>query len=144
MYDFVTGIKKWFTGFYKLLDSVAKHLLQNKAVLLPWACKVFVETYTGSVNMVDLHLELGESIVQFSSRWLLHQLIVYLNSYMLYKCTHKKFGIMLYRKGIDVLLSLSWALGSQEATVHNRSEPTAKQISSVKQPVNSHLCPVYC
>jgi len=37
---------------------------------------------------------------------------------------------MLYRKGIDVLISLSWALGSQEATVHNKSEPKAKQISS--------------
>ena len=49
----------------------------------------------------------------FTSKWLLYQLIKYLNSYMLYKCVHKKFGTILYHKGIDVLVSLSWALSSQ-------------------------------
>ena len=37
-------------------------------------------------NLVELSLELGESNVQFSSRWLLYQLIVYLDS-------HNKFEI---------------------------------------------------
>jgi len=27
---------------------------------------------------------------------------------------HKKFGAMLYRKGGDILTSLSWALGAQD------------------------------
>ena len=31
---------------------------------------------------------------------------------MLYKCMHKKFGTILYRRGDDILTSLSWALGS--------------------------------
>ena len=112
---------------------VAKHLLQKKAILLPWVCQVFLRAYgmnyTGSVNSVELSLELGESNVQFSSRWLLHQLIVYLDSHMLYKCVHKKFGTILFRKGIDVLISLSWALGMSD-TGENCSEPTTKQHSS--------------
>ena len=86
-------------------------------------------SYTGSVNSVELSLELGESNVQFSSRWLLHQLIVYLDSHMLYKCVHKNFGTILFRKGIDVLISLSWALGMSD-TGENYSEPTTKQHSS--------------
>ena len=52
---------------------------------------------------------------------------------MLYKCIHKKFGIILYRKGIDILISLSWALGSLEATDYNKSEPTAKQSLSTTE-----------
>ena len=32
---------------------------------------------------------------------------------MSYKCIHKKFGTILYRKGGDPLISLSWALGNQ-------------------------------
>jgi len=58
-------------------------------------------------------------MVTFSGRWLLHQLIGYLDSYMLCKCVRMKFGTILYRKGVDVLVSLSWALscqGVQEST----------------------------
>ena len=31
--------------------------------------------------------------------------------HMKYKCIHKKFGTILYHKGSDLLVSLSWALG---------------------------------
>lgn len=54
----------------------------------------------------------GEGTVKFSSRWLLNQLFVYLSPYMSYKCVHMKFGTILYRKGVDLLTSLSWALGT--------------------------------
>ena len=61
---------------------VAEQLLQQKAVLLPQASQVFLQAYgvnhTGSIKSVELNLE----VVQFSSRWLLNQLIVYLSSYM--------------------------------------------------------------
>ena len=68
--------------------------------------------YIDSIKSVKLILEFDESVVTFSSRWLLDQLIVYLNCYMLYKCVHMKFGTILYRKGIDPLVSLSWALSA--------------------------------
>ncbi len=35
---------------------------------------------------------------------------------MEYKCIHKKFGIVLYRRDGDLLTSLSWALGSSNNT----------------------------
>ena len=94
---------------------VAENLIQRKAVLLPWACQIFLQAYcndqTGSTS-TQLTLEVGESSVRFTSQWLLNQLILHLNQYMLYKCMHKKFGTILYRRGGDILTSLSWALGS--------------------------------
>ena len=95
---------------------VANHLLLQKAVLLPWACNVFLQSYEQSAvscTSTKVTIETGDSSVMFTSKWLLYQLIKYLNSYMLYKCVHKKFGTILYCKGIDVLVSLSWAPSSQ-------------------------------
>ena len=68
--------------------------------------------HTGSIKSVELNLEVGEGTVQISLRWLLNQLIVYLSPYMLYKCVHMKFGTILYCKEVDLLTSLSWALGT--------------------------------
>ena len=99
---------------------VANHLLQEKAVLLPWACKVFLKSYeseyAGSVTSAKVTVETGDGTVIFSARWLLHKLIEYLNCYMLCKCVHMKFGTILYRKGVDVLVSLSWALSTQSTS----------------------------
>ena len=106
---------------------VAKHLLVGKAVLLPWVCTIFLESYgwtdSGNVNSLELSLELGETSVQFSSRWLLHQLIVYLESYLLYKCVHKQIGTILYRSGVDPIISLSWALSTLQASNSCYNEP---------------------
>ena len=96
---------------------MAKQLLLEKAVLLPWACKVFLQSHDPStLKSTRVTIETGESKLLFSGKWLLHQLISYLNSYMLYKCVHKKFGTVLYRKGGDILASLSWALGVQDSS----------------------------
>ena len=79
---------------------VAEHLVQNKALLLPQVCRVFLEAYgvlyTDSIKSVDLTLEVGENKVKFSSRWVLNQLIIHLNPYVQYKCIHMKFGIVIY------------------------------------------------
>ena len=94
---------------------VAKYLLAQKAVLLPWVCHVFLQVYNvqyTDINSVQVSLELKDSSVQFSSRWLLHQLIVHLDAYMMHKCVHMKYGTVLYRKGADILATLSWALST--------------------------------
>ena len=42
---------------------------------------------------------------------------------MLYKCMHKKFGTVLYRREGDILTSLSWVLDSlytNKETTYNR------------------------
>jgi len=78
---------------------VAKHLLPQKAVLLPWACHIFLQAYgmqyTGDVKSVQVNLEMRKYSVQFSSRWLLHQLIVYLDAYMMHTYVHMKYGTVL-------------------------------------------------
>ena len=52
-------------------------------------------------------VEVGDSSDNFSSHWLLHQFIIYLDVYMVHKCMHMKFGMILYRKGADILATLS-------------------------------------
>ena len=70
---------------------------------------VYGVPHFGSIKSVDLTLEVGVSVVKFSSRWLLNQLIN-LHPYMQYKCVHMKFCTVIYHKGGDLLTSLSWAL----------------------------------
>ena len=111
---------------------VAEQLLQQKAVLLPQASQVFLQAYgvnhTGSIKSVELNLEVGEGTVQFSSRWLLNQLIVYLSPYMSYKCVHMKFGTILYHKGVDLFTSLSWPLGTALQLQAHASEEDGENI----------------
>ena len=59
-------------------------------------------------------LEGAEGTVTFSSKWLLRQLVGYLHTHMDYKCVHKKFGTILFKKKGDLLISLSWALDRSE------------------------------
>ena len=76
---------------------VANELLQNKALLLPNVSRLFFEQYGANPHdMYSLQIEVGENIVKYSSRWLLHQLITELGIHLCYKCVHKKFGVILY------------------------------------------------
>ena len=120
----------------KTVIYVANQLLVEKAVLLPWACQVFLDAYdiqhTGSIKSAKVTIETGDSSIMFKSEWLLHQLITYLNCYMSYKCVHMRFGTILYRKGIDIMVSLSWALSAIPFPNHT-CEPyttTTKQTSN--------------
>ena len=113
---------------------VARNLLMEKAILLPWACKVFLQAYdtefAGSIKSAQVKIDIGDSCLLFTSKWLLNELITHLNSYMLYKCVHMKFGTILYRRGVDLLVSLSWALSANsptEDTVVKHVTPTTKQ-----------------
>ena len=60
---------------------VADHLMQQRTVLLLNISQVFLNEYGGPLmGAVDLILEVGDCTVKFSSRWLLHQLIIYSTS----------------------------------------------------------------
>ena len=76
-------------------------------------------SHSGSIASVELNMEVGDSTVKFSSRWMLNQLIIYLDPYMEYKCVHRKYDTMLFRRGSDLLTSLSLALGALSTKVHN-------------------------
>ena len=67
---------------------------------------------SGVSNPSQLYLEVGDSEVQFSFRWLFHQLIMYLHRYMKYECIHKRFGVVLYQWGRDLLQSSEAKVGS--------------------------------
>ena len=104
---------------------VARYLLVQKAVLLLWVCQIFLNTY--GIQCDGFTLEVGESNVMFSSRWLLHQLIFYLDFFMMHRCVHMKIGIVLYCKGSDLLVALSWALSSSQTPLW--SEPNEQQLT---------------
>ena len=121
---------------------VAKHLLAQKALLLPWVCQVFLNAYTGDMNSAQVSLEVGDSTVQFSSRWLLHQLITFLDVYMMHKCIHMKFGTVLFRKGGDILTALSWALSTPPSTnqypeTHCQNPDTNKTLKEASIIINN-------
>ena len=82
----------------------------RRALLLPQCVMVFLGSYSPAKDNDDLYLELGDGIIKFSSRWLLHQLITYLQPYMNYKCVTNKIGTLLYARDSDLLKRLSLAL----------------------------------
>ena len=64
---------------------VASEILHNRAVLLLHVASVFIVA-NGSTSAVisqqPVCLEVGEGIIDFSTRWLLNQLIVYLQQHI--------------------------------------------------------------
>ena len=116
---------------------VAKELLPQHALLLPHVSTIFREVYQCSEASLseDLLLEVGEGTIKFTAQWLLNQLVVYLHRYMSFKCVHKKVGTLIFRKGGDTLVSLSWAMGKQKVCTHDEAilEKRSHNISSTEQ-----------
>ena len=110
---------------------VADEIMHERAVLLPSVSKVFLAAYTtDSETDSNVHvLEVGEGTVKYTTRWLLNQIILHLQSFITYKCIHRKFGTIIFRKGGDILTSLSWALGrmqlkdSEDGYIININQP---------------------
>ena len=105
---------------------VAEQLLQNKAILLPRVCANFLKVYSSLTKSNDQpYLNVEETTIKFSARWLLQKLVMHLKQHLSFKCIHKKYGTLLYRTGGDVL---SWALGAKSSepecsyTVHSKSD----------------------
>ena len=97
----------------KTVLFVADEILHQRAILLPKAWQVFTKAYLSPATTTNqLQLETSDSTIKITSQWLLHQLILYLQAHLSYRCIHRKFGTILYRTGGDLLTSLSWALGS--------------------------------
>ena len=96
-----TGISQLTKAILTTVLYVAKEILPQNAVLLPEASDVFIEAFLlpGASSSADLHLDLEEGTIKFTSQWLLSQLLIYLNKYINYKCIHKRFGTILFWKG---------------------------------------------
>ena len=90
---------------------VVQEFINQRAVLLPNVSKMFCQVYDPEHIDTNLQLEVSEGTFTFTSKWLLNQLIVHFQDHIKHRCIHKKFGTVLYHKGSDLLVSLSWALG---------------------------------
>ena len=108
---------------------VAKHLQHHEALLLPNVSAYFLDLYCGDgewSNEVPVELEVSDGTANFTHKWLLHLLIIYLQPYMQYKCVFRKIGTLICPRDGDPLICLSWALHQQNKH---------KQQSRVQPPV---------
>ena len=115
---------------------IAREFVSQRAVLLPNISKMFCQEYDQENIASDLHLEVSEGTITFTSKWLLSQLILHFQDHIKYKCSHRKFGTVLFHKGSDLLVSLSWALGRvHENTIHDpyTHNPPTNQLSVVME-----------
>lgn len=133
-----TSTDKLTRSILSTVIIVAEHILDEKAVLLPQISQTFLEIHeippTRTAN-----LEVGDTNIKFTSKWLLHQLLLYLHPYMVCKCVHRKFGTMLLRKGGDMLVSLSWALGSSHQPTNTSNDQKMHVIEEAGDIINDLL-----
>ncbi len=118
---------------------VAMHLQHQEALLLPKISTFFLDSYCGAGKWstdVPVVLENSESTVNFMHKWLLHLLIIYLQSYMKYKCVVRKIGTVIYPRDGDLLVCLSKALhqeNKQEYQYTVVQPPLQDQASTINQ-----------
>lgn len=105
------GTAKVLKGILCTVIYVGKEIMHERAVLLPHASQVFLTAYADNSDILQTvhQLELGEGAVKYTRKWLFHQIILHLDKFVSHTCAHKKFGMILFRKGGDILTSLSWA-----------------------------------
>lgn len=112
---------------------IGKNLLQQQAMLLPQACKIFLDAYDMPEGCDTIEN------MKFTSRWLLHQLLPYLHPCMSYKCEHRKVGTVLYRKGGNLLASLSLALANATTTTDLPAMDDSQTLNKAGMIVNNLL-----
>ncbi|SMN12415.1 hypothetical protein SPBRAN_865 [uncultured Candidatus Thioglobus sp.] len=110
---------------------VGKKIQKDRAILLPHAVTVFLENYSHDDD--DFYLELGDGRVKFSSRWLLHQLIIHLQPYIKFKCVVKKLGTLIYSCTSDPLKCLSLALHDSCADTPFNLDVSQSQLTTDRQ-----------
>ena len=89
-----------------LLASMLHVAMLARSLLLPQACAIFLR-------------KCGAAVPGGEGQWGTIWLIVCLHSYMRYKCIHRKFGVLLYRNGGDLLKSLPWVLIGSKCHTHS-------------------------
>lgn len=106
--------------------------------LLQYCCQrlqqVFLDAYgVKEDSSTVVYQEVEESQVKFTSKWLLQHFIIHLHRHMKYKCFHKRFGVVLYRNGGNLVKTLSWALGGK-SSAQVQAEEFSHVLSNQEQP----------
>lgn len=115
------------------------HLQHQESLLLPKISTFFLDCYCGAGEWstdVPVVLENSDSTVNFTHKWLLHLLIIHLQSYMKYKCVVRKIGTVIYPRDSDLLVCLSWALhqhSRQDYQYKVVQPPVQNQASTISQ-----------
>ena len=103
----------------KTVIFVANQFEQGRAILLPKVVTFFLGIYSLSE---DKYLSVEDGFVKFSSRWLMNQLITYLQPHMKFNCVVKKIDTLLYPRCGDLLKCLSLALYDSKCNSDDNSK----------------------
>jgi hypothetical protein len=107
---------------------VATIIKDDKAVLLPQVSNSFLDVYSPDRENDSITIDLKDGLINYSSRWLLHHLIIHLQPYIAYKCVVKKLGTLIYPSNCDLLKCLTYALHDSSKS-KEKIEPIASQTS---------------
>ena len=88
---------KLSSALNKVAIYIANRLFHQRALLLSQVTRYFLQVYGADplASMYELEIDTGESIIQYSSHWLLGHLMVNIGIHMKYKCVHNRIGIVL-------------------------------------------------
>ncbi len=111
---------------------LAKALCDNQAMLLPTLSRMFLSMYMDN-SSADCIVDTEEGSVNFTSKWLLKQVLLYLHHHLKFKCVHRRYGTVLFPKNSDLLTCLSWALGRSQNSID--TEVSYEKLSSVDSDV---------
>ena len=119
---------------YSLLSSaiaLGDNLLNQWPMFLPEVYKSFCGTFNEMSNHHNLSINVSpENVV--SSRYLLSYLVTKLDKHLVYTMKQRSAGILLYRKGADLLLILTKILHRQRPCSCNQATTNVCTISSDK------------
>ena len=86
---------------------VGKQLLQNGALLLPPVYQLLCQYINEELQIQNLD---AEDMTKVTSRWILSNLTATLKHHLMYNCSVRKYGTLLYRPQVDLRLALTKAL----------------------------------
>ena len=119
---------------YSLLSSaiaLGDNLLNQWPMFLPEVYKSFCGTFNEMSNHHNMSINVSpENVV--SSRYLLSYLVTKLDKHLVYTMKQRSAGILLYRKGADLLLILTKILHRQRPCSCNQATTNVCTISSDK------------
>ena len=115
--------------------DVGKALLKQTALLLPNVYKEFHTKLTEVKNLCGILLSDIDTIS--NPTWLRSQLCCLLEHHMVYKCSVKKYGTLLYRYGGDLVHALTVALSQTSQCNKSQEQPGFQEkLSEVCQTLN--------
>ena len=118
----------------KTVLYVGEELLNGMAVILPDAVDYFQQACND--NSLDSQHQLGAE-PKVSSIWLLGNLTNALQQHLEYSCAARKYGVLMYRSGVNLAPLLQRSL--YQLRQHKKKDPTNVEFQKVLDGINNKI-----